>query len=312
MKTVSAADALPPIESPMFERYTEKARRIIFYAREEASQYGSRSIETEHLLLGLLREDRALFKLLLPQGDFGESIRKDIEAGTTAREPISGSVEVPLATECKRILINAAEEADQLAHRRIGTEHLLLGILREENCRAARLLQARGAHLVSVRDALARHSAGHHAQSRAERAAEALHPLGAQAGDVAQVLALSKLIDAWKARDAKSFSSFFKDESQFVNLRGETWLGPVDIAKGAASYFSSWSPLEGTEKILEVNFVAPSAVALTIRWTAAAVSEQPEPREHQMTLALVGDADRWSVMRAQVTELQPASAADRG
>ena len=294
----------------MFERYTEKARRTIFFARHEASQYGSTSIETEHLLLGLLREDRALFKLLCPQGDLIESIRKEFEAGITIRERIATSVEVPLSAECKRILFHAAEEADRLSHRHVGAEHLLLGILREEKCGAARLLEARGAHLVSVRDALARHSGGQIAQLRAGEVAEAFHALGAQVGDVAQVLPLSKLIDAWKARDAKSFSSFFKDESQFVSLHGETWMGPVDIEKGAASYFSSWSPLEGTEKILEVNFVAPSAVALTIRWTAAAVSEQPRPCEHQMTLALVGDADRWSVIRAQVTELQPTSSAD--
>jgi ATP-dependent Clp protease ATP-binding subunit ClpC len=88
----------------VFERYTEKARRVIFFARYEASQYGSPYIETEHLLLGLMREDKALANRFLRQQGSIESIRKEIEARITIRERISTSVEVPLSAECKRIL----------------------------------------------------------------------------------------------------------------------------------------------------------------------------------------------------------------
>ena len=63
----------------MFERYTEKARRVIFFARYEASQFGSPYIETEHLLLGLLREDKALANRFLRSHAAIESIRKQIE-----------------------------------------------------------------------------------------------------------------------------------------------------------------------------------------------------------------------------------------
>ena len=110
----------------MFERYTEKARRVIFFARYEASQYGSPYIETEHLLLGLLREDKALANRFLRSHGSIESIRKEIEARITVRERISTSVEVPLSQECKRILNFAAEEAERLGHKHVGTEHLLL------------------------------------------------------------------------------------------------------------------------------------------------------------------------------------------
>src|SRR5256886_353965 len=106
----------------MFERYTEKARRVIFFARYEASQYGSPYIETEHLLLGLLREDRALAKRILGEVNPEEGIRAEIERHTTSRERISTSVEVPLTLESKKILKLAAEEADRLGHRHIGTE----------------------------------------------------------------------------------------------------------------------------------------------------------------------------------------------
>ena len=82
----------------MFERYTEKARRVIFFARYEASQFGSPYIETEHLLLGLLREDKALTNRFLRSHASVESIRKQIEGHTTIREKVSTSVDLPCRT----------------------------------------------------------------------------------------------------------------------------------------------------------------------------------------------------------------------
>src|SRR5688572_32573417 len=81
-------------EGSMFERYTEKARRVIFFARYEASQFGSPYIETEHLLLGLLREDKALANRFLRSHAAVESIRKQIEGHTTVREKVSTSVDL--------------------------------------------------------------------------------------------------------------------------------------------------------------------------------------------------------------------------
>jgi uncharacterized damage-inducible protein DinB len=138
----------------MFERYTEKARRVIFFARYEASQFGSPYIETEHLLLGLLREDKALSKRFFRSDAPAESIRKQIEEHTTIREKTSTSVDLPLSNECKRVLAYAAEEAERLSHKHIGTEHLLLGLLREENFFAAEILQERGLRLPAIREEL--------------------------------------------------------------------------------------------------------------------------------------------------------------
>src|SRR5436189_1307066 len=141
----------------MFERYTERARRVIFFGRYEASQFGSPYIETEHLLLGLLREDKALTNRFLRSPHTSiESIRKQIEGHTTIREKVSTSVELPLSNECKRVLAYAAEEAERLSHKHIGTEHLLLGLLREEKCFAAEILHERGLRLSTIREELAR------------------------------------------------------------------------------------------------------------------------------------------------------------
>ena len=136
----------------MFERYTEKARRVVFFARYEASGCGSPYIEVEHLLLGLLRENKALGNQILPSPDAAESIRKQIEGHTPIRPKISTSVDLPLSDECQRVLVYAAEEAERMNHKHIGTEHLLLGLLREEKCFAAEILHERGIQLSTIRE----------------------------------------------------------------------------------------------------------------------------------------------------------------
>jgi hypothetical protein len=138
----------------MFERYTEKARRVIFFARFEASQYGSPRIQSEHILIGLLREHKGLI-LLLPHAD-AESIRKQIEAATPTRPSVPVTAAMPLSDESRRVLQHATEEAERLNHRHVGTEHILLGLLREENCFAAKLLVERGAVLGQLRARLVR------------------------------------------------------------------------------------------------------------------------------------------------------------
>jgi len=137
----------------MFERYTERARRVLFFARYEASQLGSISIETEHLLLGLIREGKGLTSRIFARSHLSlENIRKEIEGRTVFREKVSTSVEIPFSAETKRVLGFAAEEADRLLHNYIGTEHLLLGILREERSVAASILMEKGMRLHTVRE----------------------------------------------------------------------------------------------------------------------------------------------------------------
>ena len=140
----------------MFERYTEKARRVIFFARYEASQFGSPYIETEHLLLGLLREDKPLANRFLRSQGSVESIRKQIESRSAVREKVSTSADLPLSQESKRVLAYAAEEAERLGHKHVGTEHLLLGLLREDKCFATEILHGRGLRLSTLREELSR------------------------------------------------------------------------------------------------------------------------------------------------------------
>jgi ATP-dependent Clp protease ATP-binding subunit ClpC len=134
----------------MFERYRQDARRAIFFARWEAQQSGSVYIEPEHLLLGLTHDADSkanqLFALFSHTDDFRSQFRPHPPTKT------STSVDFPLSNAGKRVLAYAAQETDRLASKPIGTEHLLLGLLREKKSDVPEALAALGINLHSARN----------------------------------------------------------------------------------------------------------------------------------------------------------------
>jgi ATP-dependent Clp protease ATP-binding subunit ClpA len=136
----------------MFELYNEKARRVIFFARYEASTFGSPYIETEHFLLGLFREDKELVRRFLPSRAVHDEIQKQIEEQTAVREKLSTSVDLPISAEVRRVLAFAEEEG--AARGLITTAHLLLGLLRLEDCFATKTLHRYGLFADVVRQQL--------------------------------------------------------------------------------------------------------------------------------------------------------------
>jgi ATP-dependent Clp protease ATP-binding subunit ClpC len=140
----------------MFERYTERARRVLFFARYETSQFGSPSIESEHMLLGLIREGKGVANQILDRSHLPlESIRNEIERRAVVRRKVPTSVEIPFSDEVKRSLFFASEESDLLNDHYIGTEHLLLGLLREQTSVAGTILASHGLELGAVRREIA-------------------------------------------------------------------------------------------------------------------------------------------------------------
>ena len=158
----------------MFERYTQRARTTIFWARYIATQVGSQEIETEHLLLGLLRSDATLAKRFLGSPWAAETVWKKIEQTKPKRVRVPGPKELPLSIESKRVLGCALQEADLFSNRQICTEHLLLGLLREEKCLAATILFKLGVQFTSTRDELSRSP---HDDSKTEEFARERGPL---------------------------------------------------------------------------------------------------------------------------------------
>ena len=117
----------------MFERFTESARRVLFFARYEASQLGATSIDSDHILLGLMRDCKGVVaEVLSAYNVSAKRIRTDMESRSVFREKVSTSVELPFTIAARRVLEITLKEADGLHHSYIGTEHLLLGLLHEE------------------------------------------------------------------------------------------------------------------------------------------------------------------------------------
>ena len=137
----------------MFEKYNEKARRALFFARYESSKLGSKVIESEHILLGILREGEDIIKEIFARFNVKpEDVRREIEGDRIFVERISSTAELPLSEESKKILAYASHEAESMMHPYVGTEHLLIGLLRVDGCVAGRLLTARGFNLYGVRE----------------------------------------------------------------------------------------------------------------------------------------------------------------
>jgi hypothetical protein len=138
----------------MFERYTEQARRIVFFGRFEASRRPNGYIEPEHLLLALCREDPRL-KQRLPEGAL-EEIERQVDSQFPSRTPLAPSQDIPLSQAAKRVLHSAMDEAAKLDSHAIDTPHLVLGLLTMGG--AASMLQPYGIGYLSYREDLKRTS----------------------------------------------------------------------------------------------------------------------------------------------------------
>lgn len=153
----------------MFERFTEKARRVIVFAQEEARMLNQNYIGTEHLLLGLIREEegvaaKALRSMSIKLEDVRAQVEEIIGKGSA---PTAGHI--PFTPRAKKVLELSLREALQLGHNYIGTEHILLGLIREGEGVAARVLTNLGADLGRVRNQVIQLLSGYYVTKPASR-----------------------------------------------------------------------------------------------------------------------------------------------
>lgn len=151
--------ATQPRENTCSSDTTKKPAGSFFSPSYEASEFGSPYIEAEFLLVGMLREDPYVVTRWLGEGDWQTILREDVAKHVYRGPKTSTSVDLPLSNEAKRILAYAAKEAQCLNHPHIGTEHLFLGLLRESNSNAARMLTSRGVDIRTIRKTLAKEPA---------------------------------------------------------------------------------------------------------------------------------------------------------
>ncbi|NCO84548.1 MAG: ATP-dependent Clp protease ATP-binding subunit ClpC [Nitrospirae bacterium CG22_combo_CG10-13_8_21_14_all_44_11] len=136
----------------MFEKFTERGRKVIIYAREEAEKRQNDYLGTEHLLLALLREEEGVSAAIIKKmGISIEEVRMEIERKLPYGTNVLTFGDIPFTPRAKKVLELSVEEARLIGHNYIGSEHLLLGLLREDEGIAGRTLRSLGANLLAAR-----------------------------------------------------------------------------------------------------------------------------------------------------------------
>ncbi len=222
--------------SSRFEKFSERARRVLTIAQEEARQMNHTSIGTKHILLGLVREEEGVAaKILTNLGVSLNKIRTAVEFNSDRGER-PGTSETGLTPRAKRVIELAIDEARQLSHNYIGTEHLLLGLLREGEGVAAGVLNSLGVTLERARSETAQVLSQGVPRSKAGRGASrtpALDQLGvdltaaARAGKLDPVIGRVKEIE----RVIQILSRRTKNNPALI---GEPGVGKTAIVEGLA------------------------------------------------------------------------------
>jgi Clp amino terminal domain, pathogenicity island component len=284
----------------VFERYTEAARRVIFFARYEASQYGSPSIETEHLLLGLFREDKRLARAVLQGPGAAESIRKEIETQIVRGERISTSVEMPLSMESKRVLQYAGESAQQLGRRHVHPENLLLGILREEECMAARVLKGRCVGTDVIEQKIKQN-----VDSADSRAGPMSGPSAPTSKSFELQSSVKKLLEAWRTRNVEKVFDLFDDHGQFWDEKGDLHSGS-DAKEALGIYLAAPNSEVESAVVKDMLFLAESSAGIIIAWPSSIVPDGGIRSRTHLIVSMRQDVGGWYAASAHMAALKIA------
>lgn len=156
----------------MFEKFTERGRKVIIFAKEEAEKRQNDYLGTEHLLLAILREDDGLpVAILKKMGLAIEELRMEVERNLPSGMNLLTFGDIPFTPRAKKVLELAVEEARLLGHNYIGSEHLLLGLIREDEGIAGKILRNLGANLLGARQLTINLSMKSYAHIREKRSA---------------------------------------------------------------------------------------------------------------------------------------------
>jgi hypothetical protein len=270
----------------MFERYTQGARRVVFFANFEARLYGSPCIETEHLLLGLLREGRSLEKWFPGELNVEPAIRREIEERIIRREQIEESRETPLSHESEKALVLAADTADQLGHHDIDLEHLLIAILRVETSVAAQILLAHGLTPGPM----------------IERFANRPLPRNLRDDKGSALPTLESFLSGLKSLNSENLISFFAENAQFIDSAGKRW-NRDEISTGFETLFAPYGKKNATYVIEATLADTPELFVASIRWNNALLASEQRAWMHRMSVVLIAGTNDWEILLVQVTPL---------
>ena len=281
----------------MFERYNEKARRVIFFARYEASQYGCRQIETEHILLAVMREGHSLMRQLLGPNMDGKEIRAEIEKVIAKGVRFPTSTEVPLSEESKKVLQFAFEEAKGPGTPVVTIEHILIGMLRVDGSVAARILNERGVQLEKIRERVATLSSSAPAHLKLRTKGEAVDEL-------------NRFLAHLKSKDLAGSVLPFAKDAQIVDSEGQRWKGREEIEKESARLFVAYAERNITPHLESFHVGPGHSFIAGVLWENVSAEGKPSNSAHRMTIILTQEDDIWVVFFLQVTPVAAPGQAD--
>jgi len=273
----------------MFERYTERARRVVFFARYEASQYGSHVIETEHLLLGLLRVSGEVVEQLTAEPAIGAEIREEIERRITRTARISTSIELPLSEYCKKALTLAGEMAATLRHQSVAPEHLLASILQVEESMAAELLRSHGLQARAVQDHLAKMP-------------------GVQVPRTPRthgIRYLQRFLAGLTSPRSDQLLAFFAKNAEFVDLNGKLWERR-ELESRFDTLFAPYAKRNATSTIESILADTRGVLVARVLWRNALLASGQRAWMHQMSAVLVANGAEWEIAVLHVTVVRPS------
>ncbi|NLW48983.1 MAG: ATP-dependent Clp protease ATP-binding subunit [Firmicutes bacterium] len=223
----------------MFERFTERARKVIYLAQQEAARLGHNVVGTEHLLLGLIVEGDGVAAKALEILDISlDQIRQGVEKIIGSGEP-NPFGEIPFTPRAKRVLELAVDEGRHMGHNYVGTEHILLGLIREGEGVAAQVLKNLGADLDKVRKQVitllggANTFTGPGNQGKSHNRTQTLNQFGRDLTELAKIGKLDPVIGREKEieRVIQVLSRRTKNNPVLI---GEPGVGKTAIAEGLA------------------------------------------------------------------------------
>jgi ATP-dependent Clp protease ATP-binding subunit ClpC len=221
----------------MFNRFTERARKILVLAKEEARRFNHDYIGTEHVLLGLIREGEGVACAVLQNlGIDLERLRIEIEKLVSPGSSASVLGDIPFTPRAKKALELAAEEARSLGHNYIGTEHILLGLIREGEGLASQVLSSLGVDLKKIKDEISDLLGGAHQHSSQAAAASKTPALDSFGRDLTRMAKDGKLdpVIGRKAEITRVIQVLSRRTKNNPVLLGEAGVGKTAIVEGLA------------------------------------------------------------------------------
>jgi ATP-dependent Clp protease ATP-binding subunit ClpA len=281
-------------QTDIFDEYTPEAKRSVFFARSMARQLGSDTVEGMHLLLGIAREDIALLNRFLSTSVSENTLQSEL---TSPGEAPQRTAEMTFSGESKRVFLLAEEEATRMSQQKVGIEHLLLGLLREENSLAAHALRERGADVLRIRGQLAiRPHSPPETQERVRRQMERLRKIIAGAPELSPDRPRDKIFERYTVRAdrliffARHFASYFDSpvvESEHILL---------SIVREGRDHFELFFPLAHSKDVVYKELGEHFIPGGTIDLSGKIVPTEKLPPFSEQCQRVLGYADEEAAM----------------